>query len=216
MAVSVGRRNAERELQLPHTQEPKSLANLKSTGTLPRLGSDCPRAPLHYRTPENGSGCEPNREALSHRCKPEQRANLRYYPSRRPTGGRTDHNPRHVDRARVLQTARQIFGRWTLFAICVIQSRSNARGWLIYDESWASFRGGHWRCDFWLGGDGDSGGSRNSSRRVRAEHAALRQDRRRPAALARRAAQTGIRAHRRAHEETECVFHPLYQARPGF
>src|SRR6266404_467580 len=81
-------------------------------------------------------------------------------------------------------------------------------GWQIYDESWA-FRGGNWRCDFRLGGGGDSGGSRNSSRRVRTEHAALRQDRRRSAALARRAAQTGIRPNRRADEEAECVFHPL-------
>src|ERR1700694_4049128 len=72
-------------------------------------------------------------------------------------------------------------------------------GWQIYDESWASFRGGNWRCDFRLGGGGDSGGSRNSSRRVRAEHAAVRQDRRRSEALARRAAQTGIWTNRRAH-----------------
>src|SRR6266404_8902801 len=86
----------------------------------------------------------------------------------------------------------------------------------IYDESWAAFRGGNWRCDFRLGGGGDFGGSRNSSRRVRAEHAALRQDRRRSAALARRAAQTGIRPNRRADEEAECVFHPLYQAGPRF
>src|SRR3984893_7273686 len=89
-------------------------------------------------------------------------------------------------------------------------------GWQIYDESWASFRVGNWRRDFRLGGGGDSGGSWNSSRRVRAEHAAVRQDRRRSAALARRAAQTGIRPNRRAHEETECVFHPLYEARPRF
>src|ERR1700720_3810013 len=89
-------------------------------------------------------------------------------------------------------------------------------GWQIYDESWATFRGGNWRRDFRLGGGGDSGGSRNSSRRVRAEHAALRQDRRRSAALARRAAQTGIRPNRRADEEAECVFHPLYQAGPRF
>src|SRR5216684_8712373 len=89
-------------------------------------------------------------------------------------------------------------------------------GWQIYDESWASFRGGNWRRDFRLGGDRNSGGSRDSSRRVRAEHAAVRQDRRRSAALARRAAQTGIWPNRRAHEETECVFHPLYQARPRF
>src|ERR1700756_3919294 len=89
-------------------------------------------------------------------------------------------------------------------------------GWQIYDESWASFRGGNWRCDFRLGGGGNSGRSRNSSRRVRAEHAALRQDRRRSAALARRAAQRGIRPNRRAHEEAECVFHPLNQARPRF
>src|SRR5229473_3890077 len=89
-------------------------------------------------------------------------------------------------------------------------------GWQIYDESWAAFHGGNWRCDFRLGGGGDSGGSRNSSRRVRAEPAALRQDRRRSAALARRAAQTGIRPNRRADEEAECVFHPLYQAGPRF
>src|ERR1700687_1935765 len=89
-------------------------------------------------------------------------------------------------------------------------------GWQIYDEFWASCRGGNWRRDFRLGGDRNSGGSRNSSRRVRAEHAAVRQDRRRSAALARRAAQTGIRSNRRAHEEAECVFHPLYQAGPGF
>src|SRR6267154_1120732 len=89
-------------------------------------------------------------------------------------------------------------------------------GGQIYDESWASFRGGNWRGDFWLGGGGNSGGSRNSSRGVRAEHAAVRQDRRWPAALARRAAQTGIRPNRRAHEEVECVFHSLYQARPRF
>src|SRR5712664_2759691 len=75
-------------------------------------------------------------------------------------------------------------------------------GWQIYDEFWASYRGGNWRRDFRLGGGGDSGGSRNSSRGVRAEHAAVRQDRRRSAALARRAAQTGIRPNRRTHEET--------------
>src|SRR5580765_5518699 len=89
-------------------------------------------------------------------------------------------------------------------------------GWQIYDESWESFRGGNWRCDFRLGGGGDSGGSRNSSRRVRAEHAAVWQDRRRPAALACRAAPTGVRPNRRAHEEAKCVFHPLHQARPRF
>src|SRR5580692_9976520 len=119
--------------------------------------------------------------------------------------------------ARVLQTVIETLGGWGYFCtICVVQSRSNARGWQIYDESWASFRGGNWRCDFRLGGGGDSGGSRNSSRRVRAEHAAVRQDRRRSAALARRAAQTGIRPNRRAHEEAECVFHPLYQTGPRF
>src|SRR6267142_4042801 len=101
-----------------------------------------------------------------------------------------------------------------LAARCTI--RSSVLGGQIYDESWASFRGGDWRSDFGLGGGGDSGGSRNSSRGVRPEHAAVRQDRRRSAALARRAAQTGIRADRRAHEEAECVFHPLYQAGPRF
>src|SRR6202140_5169901 len=110
----------------------------------------------------------------------------------------------------------ETLGGWGHFARFALYNRAPSAGWQKYDESWASFRGGNWRCDFRLGGGGNSGGSRNSSRRVRAEHAAVRQDRRRSAALARRAAQTGIRPNRRAHEEAECVFHPLYQARPGF
>ena len=86
-----------------------------------------------------------------------------------------------VYKARVLQTIIETLGAWdTLRCTITLQ----CAGWQIYDESWASFRGGSRRCDFRLGGGGDSGGSRNSSRGVRAEHAAIRQDRRRSAALA--------------------------------
>src|SRR5260370_24504363 len=115
-----------------------------------------------------------------------------------------------------LQTVIETLGGWGHFVRLRCTIALQYAGWQIHDESWASFRGGNWRCDFRLRGGGDSGGSRNSSRRVRAEHAAVRQDRRRSAALARRAAQTGICPNRRAHEEAECAFRPLYQARPRF
>src|SRR5690348_2651750 len=115
---------------------------------------------------------------------------------------------------RVMRTICKLgcWGHFVRFA-CTIALQCRGQ---IYDESWASFRGGNWRCDFRFGGGGNSGGSRNSSRRVRAEHAAVRQDRRRFAALARRAAQTGIRPNRCAHEEAQCVFRALYQAGPRF
>src|SRR2546423_215403 len=88
--------------------------------------------------------------------------------------------------------------------------------WQTYDESWTSFRGGNWRCDLRFGGGGDSGGSRDSRRGFRPEHAAIRQDRRRSAALACRAAQRGVRPNRCAHEEAECVLRSLRQAWPRF
>src|SRR5258708_30672694 len=85
-------------------------------------------------------------------------------------------------------------------------------GWWIYDESWASFRGGNWRCDFRLGGGGNFGGSRNSSPPGRAEHAAGRQERRPSGPLARGAAQKGIQTKSPPHEEDTCVVHSLYLA----
>src|SRR5215468_6737210 len=80
---------------------------------------------------------------------------------------------------------RYILAGWGHFARlrCTI-----ALGWTgggqAYDQSRATFRSGNWRCDFRFGGGGDSSGSGNPSRRVRAEHTAVRQDRRWSAALA--------------------------------
>jgi hypothetical protein len=67
-----------------------------------------------------------------------------------------DPSPKSAYLARVLQTFLETLGgalgRFALYnpLECV--------GWQIYDESWASFRGGNWWCDFRLGGGGDSRG----------------------------------------------------------
>src|SRR5260370_22051740 len=95
-----------------------------------------------------------------------------------------------------LQTVIETPGGWGHFARLRCTIALQYAGWQIYDESWSSFRGGNWRCDFRLGGGGDFDGSRNLSRRVRAENTGGRRDRKRSAPLARPARATGIRPQR--------------------